>query len=117
MIIELYEKIGIDFINFLEGMYSFCIVDLKRNVSYICRDPLGIKPLYYYHQNNKLYFSSEIKAFFNINNNNFTYNENTIYDFLALGLLDHSKSTFFKNIFSLASGEIIKIENNNCLIK
>ena len=65
----LYDKHGIDFINHLEGMYSFLLYDEEKNFFVAGRDPFGKKPLYYLNNNNKWYFSSECKAFTECNLN------------------------------------------------
>ena len=62
IIIHLYEKFGISFIDKIKGMYSICIIDLRKNKVFLIRDRFGIKPLYYSKKNNKIYFSSEIKG-------------------------------------------------------
>lgn len=48
----------------LEGMYAFIILNKLDSCLVIARDPLGIKPLYYHHdqQNDRLFAASEIKA-------------------------------------------------------
>ena len=47
----------------LSGMFSFCIYDLNDDSVFIARDRSGIKPLYYYHQNDKMIISSEARVF------------------------------------------------------
>ncbi|MBK8187798.1 MAG: hypothetical protein IPK77_11485 [Cellvibrio sp.] len=54
-IVHFGEKI----INDLMGMFSFCFYDKQSNVSILCQDRFGIKPLYYALQSNRLVFSSE----------------------------------------------------------
>lgn len=44
------------------GMWAFCIYDKKKNQLFLSRDRLGIKPLYYYHYQNKFAFGSELKT-------------------------------------------------------
>ncbi|MBL4832208.1 MAG: asparagine synthase (glutamine-hydrolyzing) [Aliivibrio sp.] len=48
----------------LNGMFAFSIVDTKEQKMWLVRDRFGIKPLYYYSQNDVLAFSSEIKGIF-----------------------------------------------------
>jgi asparagine synthase (glutamine-hydrolysing) len=61
-IAHLYEEKGIDALNDLNGMFSICLWDKKRQTGYLVRDRLGIKPLYYFSDGNALTFASELKA-------------------------------------------------------
>jgi len=45
----------------LNGIFAFAFLDLKREYLYLARDRFGVKPLYYYHDGDKLIFSSEIR--------------------------------------------------------
>lgn len=44
------------------GMFAFAAYDTVDRKLYLCRDRLGIKPLYYWLSNDKIIFSSEIKG-------------------------------------------------------
>ena len=46
----------------LRGMFAMAILDRLEQVLYLVRDPLGIKPLYYYAGNRCLLFASEVRA-------------------------------------------------------
>jgi asparagine synthase (glutamine-hydrolysing) len=47
-VLPLYQAYGgRDFTSHLRGMYAFCLVDEAQNKAFLCRDPYGIKPLYY----------------------------------------------------------------------
>lgn len=58
----LYRKLGIGFLNYLNGMFSMVIIDEKLNKKFLIRDRYGKKPLYYYKNKKEIFFSSEIKA-------------------------------------------------------
>ncbi len=62
VVLKLYEKLGIDFINGLNGDFAISILDKHKGKLYLIRDRVGVKPLYYYHENDKLVFASEIKS-------------------------------------------------------
>lgn len=62
VIIHLYEEKGERCLQDLNGVFSFAVYDKKCAKVFLARDRMGIKPLYYYHQNGILIFSSEIKA-------------------------------------------------------
>lgn len=61
-LINAWQEWGPDCLNKLNGIFAFAIWDKDERKLFLARDRLGVKPLYYYHQNNKLIFSSEIKA-------------------------------------------------------
>lgn len=64
-ILHLYEEKGVNSVNFLDGMFAFCISD--GNTIFVARDPVGIKPLYYLvDEKGTFYFSSELKSMKNL---------------------------------------------------
>jgi len=65
VILYLYEHLGIEAtLEKLNGMFSLCIVDLRKRKIWLARDHMGIKPLYIYQNENTVLFSSEVKSFY-----------------------------------------------------
>ena len=62
VIIHLYEEYGQDLVNHLNGMFGFALWDRNKNKLIIARDQLGVKPLYYYQDDDRLIFASELKS-------------------------------------------------------
>lgn len=62
VILPLYERFGADFVDKLAGMFSIAIHDEDAETVQLWRDPLGVKPLYFYNKSGAFYFSSELKA-------------------------------------------------------
>lgn len=62
-ILHLYEEYGEDCVDYLRGMFAFAIWDKRKNELFIARDRFGVKPLYYYlDDQGNLFFGSEIKT-------------------------------------------------------
>ena len=60
VVIKLYQKLGPDCVELLDGMFAFAI--LQGDELFMARDPLGIKPLYWGERDGMFYFASEIKS-------------------------------------------------------
>lgn len=64
VVFKLYQKLGDDFIQHLQGMFTIVLYHFKEKKLKVWRDRLGIKPFYYsFHQGNFI-FSSEMKGIF-----------------------------------------------------
>jgi asparagine synthase (glutamine-hydrolysing) len=64
VLLRLYQRDGAECVHRLEGMFAFAIWDRDEETCFLARDPLGIKPLYFWRQGEALAFASEIRALF-----------------------------------------------------
>lgn len=62
VLLRLYEKNGAAMLPKLRGMFALAIWDEAKQVCFLARDPLGIKPLYYTFSGGMLAFASEVRA-------------------------------------------------------
>ena len=62
VIVHLYEQFGDDFVNHLNGQFAIALWDTKMRRLVLCRDRVGITPLFYAQDGDRLVFASEIKA-------------------------------------------------------
>ncbi len=62
VIVHLWEEVGSDFANRLNGMFALALLDRRQQRLVLARDHVGIKPLYYARVANGLVFGSEIKV-------------------------------------------------------
>ncbi|MEI6887558.1 MAG: asparagine synthase (glutamine-hydrolyzing) [bacterium] len=99
-----YEEWGVNVLDKLKGMFAFAIWDLRIKKLFIARDPLGIKPLYYFNENGQFIFGSEIKALLVTNLIHREYDEETLMKFLMFRVHDSTEQTFFKGIKRLQPG-------------
>ncbi|MEM0542082.1 asparagine synthase (glutamine-hydrolyzing) [Flavobacterium sp. j3] len=94
VLLKLYELYGMEMLGRLNGMFAFAIWDDVEKKLILCRDRMGVKPLYYAIYKDTLFFASEQKALFTagvpleISNdgmeeyifNRFVAGENTLYN-------------------------------------
>ncbi len=62
VILAAYKEWGKDCVKRFNGIFAFAIWDKEKSELFLARDHAGVKPLYYYHNNGRFIFSSEIKA-------------------------------------------------------
>ena len=94
VLINLYEIYGEKMLKFLKGMFSFVIYDNKTNKLFTARDRFGIKPLYYFKDEDQLILSSEIKPLLHYLKE--TSFEETAFANFFKQELESNKNTFFK---------------------
>ncbi|MFH2066620.1 MAG: asparagine synthase (glutamine-hydrolyzing) [Pseudomonadota bacterium] len=105
-IIHLYEEYGHRCVEYLNGMFAFAIADTNLKEVFIARDRLGIKPIYFYENTNKVVFSSEIKSILQDNEIPREMDFDALGSFFSLGYVPAPK-TAFKKIQKLLPGHYL----------
>ena len=62
VILLAYREWGIDCLQKFNGMFAFALWDKKQQTLFLARDRLGVKPLYYTHDNRRLAFASTLSS-------------------------------------------------------
>jgi asparagine synthase (glutamine-hydrolysing) len=62
VVLRAYREWGIDAFRKLRGMFALAVWDHRKQTLLLARDPLGIKPLYYYTDQTQFIFASELRA-------------------------------------------------------
>ncbi|MBK9320729.1 MAG: hypothetical protein IPM91_19355 [Bacteroidetes bacterium] len=105
VILEAFSEYGTEFIHSLNGMFAMAILDIESKEIHLFRDRIGIKPLFYYWNQNFFAFASEMKALLEIPGLDLSINNSAIHDFLHLGFIP-APHTIYKHIFKLTRGVI-----------
>lgn len=106
VIVHLYEEYGLAFCSHLRGMFGIALYDIRQNQLVLCRDRLGIKPVYYWRDDQMLIYGSEIKAILAHPATSVVPNESAIFEFLWLRS-SLTPNTLFQNIQKLPAGGMI----------
>lgn len=112
VLLKAYDCWGFDCVNHFIGMWAFAIHDQKKKIVFLSRDRFGIKPLYYYSDENSFYFASEIKQLLAINIPRHI-NHVAVDDFLSFLVSDFNEQTFFQDIFKVKPGNSVIVNPNN----
>jgi asparagine synthase (glutamine-hydrolysing) len=66
LILAAYERWGSSCVKHLIGDFAFVVWDGRRRELFCARDPMGVRPLYYFASDRLFAFASEIKALFTL---------------------------------------------------
>lgn len=100
VILKAYEHWGEGCLNKFNGMFAFALWNVKEKRLFCARDRMGVKPFYYYLDEDRFAFASEIKALIEMGIERKTNNQ-IVYDYLSHGFIDHTDDTFFYGIKQL----------------
>ena len=112
VILHMYAEHGKSFVNLLNGMFAFIIYDRNENEIFIARDHFGIKPLYYYSDDEIIAFGSEIKALLAHPSIKAESDPDNLYEYLTFQFI-MGPGTMFKNIFKILPGHYTCINLRN----
>jgi asparagine synthase (glutamine-hydrolysing) len=111
VILYAYKKWGVKCVNRFRGMFSFAIWDASLKRLFLVRDRMGIKPLYYYQDNEAVIFASEIKAIFASGLVESIVEHSALDSFLSLGYVP-GPMTMFTGISKLLPGHSMTIDES-----
>lgn len=115
-IVHLYEEMGEEFVSQLRGMFSIAIWDSTKSKLVLARDRLGKKPLYYFINDKRCIFGSELKAILQDNRVPREMNFEAMDDYFSFFCVPGEKS-IFKKVHKLLPGHILICKQNNVIVK
>lgn len=108
VIIHAYAAWGIKCIKKFRGMFAIALWDKKKDIFYLIRDRLGIKPLYYGLTDNRINFASNLEALLEDDAQSREIDKKAVFDFLSL-LAVPAPKTLFKKIKKLPAGHYMEL--------
>ncbi len=110
-----YKEYGYKILDKLNGQFAFSIYDKRKKELFLARDRVGINPLYYYFDNKKFIFGSELKVLMNSGIDKeidkFSLNYYLMYGYTPL------QKTILKNCFKLLPAHFLKFSLKENKIK
>ena len=105
VVLKTYIKYGKKCAEKLNGIFAFAIFNSDDKSVFLCRDRIGVKPLFYYEYSGGLLFASEIKALLASGVVKPQINEQGLYEIFFLGPARTPSCGIFKGVFELNPGE------------
>ena len=111
VIVHAYEQYGDEFVQQLNGQFAIALWDASRQRLLLIRDRVGILPLFYTVQNDRLVFASEIKALLQALDHSPRISPASL-DQIFTFWATRSPNTLFENIYEIPPGHRLVVENN-----
>jgi len=112
VLIRLYQKYEENFLNKINGMFSFCLYDMKKEKYFCARDRYGKKPFFYYLKDNKFIFSSSLNSIITLLGSTPKLNKVALSQYVQY-FVPISPNTFYQDIFSLEAATYFTLENSD----
>jgi asparagine synthase (glutamine-hydrolysing) len=112
VILRAYQKWGADALHKFNGMFAIAIWDDKKKTLFLARDRIGIKPLYYFKDDNVFLFGSEVQALMHSGCIPPEINWQVVYHQILINTYyhhDHNR-TPVKNVHSLPPGHFMIVQ-------
>lgn len=103
VILEAYVKHGKDCVHLFNGMFAFAIYHKVSGELFICRDRMGIKPIYYYFDGQTFAFASELKSLITLLPDKKSLNHRAVFQFLHLNYIP-APDTIYQEFKKFPSG-------------
>ena len=118
VILAAYLEYGEECVHYFDGMFAFVIWDEAKKKLFCARDRFGEKPFFYFKNESKFIFASEMKAIFTCNIAKNTSSK-MIYNYLAYDIVespDNKSETFYTDINQLPPAHSLSLSLDGELI-
>ena len=109
---HLYELYGEKFHEKLNGMYAIALYDKKKDKLILCRDSVGEKPLYFWHNHKEVIFSSSLLGLKSLLREAPVLDIQSLWDYPSF-LWIPEPQTAFKGIESVMPGQALIFEHGS----
>lgn len=112
VLLEGYARHGVAFLNRLNGIFAFAILDGETGEVVLARDQLGVKPLYYAEAREGVVFGSELKALLQLGDIERTIDPLALRAHLTF-LWSPGEQTLMKAVRRVEPGAIVRLRHGS----
>jgi len=111
LVLQAYHCWGDSCPGYIVGDFAFVIWDRRHRCIFCARDPLGVRPFYYYSDHRTFVCCSELHALFQHKNVRREPNEGMIGEHLAIAI-SHREETLFRGVLRLPAGHCLSVHRS-----
>jgi asparagine synthase (glutamine-hydrolysing) len=115
VVLKAYGRWGERCLTEFRGMFAFAIWDARRNRVFVARDPMGVKPLYYFQSEKHFLFASEIRTLLGTGLVPRRLDETGILSYLAFGSV-YEPNTLIEGVSVLPPAHYLFWDNGKVVI-
>ena len=112
VLLAAFKEWGVDALKKLKGMFAFAVWDKQAETLCLMRDRMGVKPLYYYRDEQVLMFASEKRSLLASAYISKKLNRQAVVDFLSFQSTGYP-DTMIQGIHALPAGSWLKIDRHH----
>lgn len=116
VLLAAWAEWGEDCLTRLNGMFAFALWDERERTLFLVRDRVGIKPLYYAHQDSSLVFASEVKSILASGLVKAELDRERLHQFLTF-LWVPDPNTLFQGIRTVPPGHIVTLRDSELTVR
>ena len=109
VVVHAYEEWGVDLVEHLRGQFAFAVWDDEAGRLMLGRDRMGIKPLFVYHDGERLAWASELKGLMQYPDLDAGLKPSALPSYLAFGYVP-TPGTFYRNTRALPRASCLILE-------
>jgi asparagine synthase (glutamine-hydrolysing) len=109
VLLAAYQQWGPECFARFHGMWGLVIIDTQRQIAVLCRDRIGIKPVYFVNTGQAILVASEIKQFADVAGFRLRPQKDVLADYLATGY-EQQGQTFFADVTPLEPGTYLEVD-------
>jgi asparagine synthase (glutamine-hydrolysing) len=114
VLLHAFEEWGKKAVDKFRGMFAFALWNEKTEKLLLCRDRIGVKPLYWYYKEGLFMFASELKAFHEHPHFDKTLNKSAVSLYLQQGYIPAPLS-IYQFAHKLSAGSFLEINKEGLI--
>ncbi len=116
VLVEYFARYGVGGLASLRGMFAVAFLDIESGVVTVARDPMGIKPVYYYADDHGVFCSSEIRGLTPFVKKPWSVSRSALYEFLNCGFV-YEPDTGIEGVKKVPPGSYLEIIESTLKVK